>query len=1113
MLNIYTGRNRLLAPALLECVRNSEAETVIVVVPKQLTLATEQMLMDGLHLQGSFRIQVLSAERLCARIFDFAGTPAGTRIDDRGRVMLVRAAIHASEKDLTVYHGAEHRRGFAQRAAEQLERLRQAQVSPEDLRESAENENGAARLKFNDLATLLEQYESLIENRYLDGAGEFLAAAECAVSADFLENCSVWFYGFDMMPPALHQLIAAVGCRSAETGVFLSLENDVKAPDAYVFDPIKNVFDHISNAATSYGCTAARVQIQDPAEPRSRTDDQTLLIQGSVRKPALRHLEYGLFSSSLTAFTAPVNCIQLTLLRNPQEECRFAAALTRRLVQTRDWRYNDITLLVRDPEGYATLLKNAFAEYDIPIFLPSPRPAARHAVAEYLLTALRVVEKNYPPEDMLALMHTGMSPLNDSESERFTNYTIRYGLRGARFLRPLSRGLDAEKIEMEPLRARLTAPLSDLKDRLRKAENLYEQLTALVRFLEDSGAYAKNEARIQALVDAGLRETAGEEAQVWNRIMGTIDQMYALLGEKKLSLREIGDTLTESLSAAVIHVLPQSADAVHVQSAETTCFRETKALIVIGMNDRAGSSADGLLTPAQKHTLSVHLNRYLGPDDAELTLLNRFYLKAGLGMATEYVSVSCPLSGTDGASQHSSAIFNTIRTLFPNLPIRSGVTEDPSVERMLRGAPKAAISLAATALSGEGEGVPISDIDRASLAALQMLSETPEGSAAKDGLHRLYAALNRDTAADQLSPAVARDLYGAIRTQSITRLERFAACPYAYFMQYGICPERVDPFELRASDEGSFFHDAVHEFLLQSMQDLNTLNAAQAVERMDAISDVLLNTLAENGPLGDSAVTLAERRRLKSTMRTVAVTLSEHMRESLFRPSALEQSFGPEDGARALQLEENCTLEGRIDRIDTWNGPEKYLRIIDYKRGGKAVKLSAIYNGIQLQLPIYLAAAIEKYGGQSGGMYYFALDEGLFTTQSTDKSEIEHDRKALTRMEGLIPASETVQNALSADLKDVIKSGRTKAEREDYEAIMQCALRHANGYIKQIRSGVCNVSPVRFESFNPCTYCNVEVACPEDAKTISAHVRRMPSMDGTYALTHMRAEQEKAAEE
>ena len=113
MLNVYTGRSRLLSEALVECIRASNEETELIVVPKQLTLETEQLVLSGLKLKGSFRIQVMSAERLCARIFDAAGVPDGARIDDRGRVMLVSRAMKAIEGELTLYRGAQTRRGFA----------------------------------------------------------------------------------------------------------------------------------------------------------------------------------------------------------------------------------------------------------------------------------------------------------------------------------------------------------------------------------------------------------------------------------------------------------------------------------------------------------------------------------------------------------------------------------------------------------------------------------------------------------------------------------------------------------------------------------------------------------------------------------------------------------------------------------------------------------------------------------------------------------------------------------------------------------------------------------------------------------------------------------------
>lgn len=1127
MLKVYTGRSRLLSRALAECVRRADDETELIVVPKQLTLATEQMLLGELGLRGSFRIQVLSTERLCARIFESAGSPEGARIDDRGRVLLVRAAVKAAEERLTIYRGAQNRRGFPERAASQLERIRQAKLSGETLRACAEELRGAAKLKLMDLSYILEEYESLIAGRYQDGEAELLSAIERAQDAEFLSGCGVWFYGFDMMPPTLHGLIAAIAARSAQAGLFLALENDSSARDFDAFMPVQRAMEQVMAAARAHGCAARRIEIAESEEADEgliRSGDQ-LAVCAPRRRDALKRLERELFAFPAERAREATSAIQLTLLRNPQEECRFAAALARRLAIQKNWRWNDITILARDMASYAPMLKNAFSEYGIPIFLSESRPAARHATAESMLTALRAIEKNYPAEEMLALLSAGTSPLNECESERFSNYVVRYGLRGARFSHALRRGLEAEIAEMEPLRARLMAPLQELKEALKNAQTLDGQLQALVGYLEGTGAYEKSAGRMNALVEAGLREAAGEEAQVWNRIMGALDQMHALLGEKRLSLRELRETLNESLSAAIIKPLPQSADAVYAQSAEQACARETKALILIGMTDRAATGDDGLLTPLQRRALSEYTHAYLGPDDADLTRLRRFYLKSSFGMATDYVSVSCPLSGADGASQRPSAVFDLIRALYPDMKLRGGVTGEEEIERMLRGAPRAAVAMVASALAGEGEGAPMSRADCAALAGLKKLAdcapEAPaEGEVCKSsrwGLEQLSSALNRAQAADALSPEAARALYGVIRRQSVTRLERFAACPFSYYVEYGLQPERMEPYELSTKDEGTFFHAAIHEFLLQSMGDLNALDAPAAEARMDAVTEGLLQRMGEAGPLGDSSVALAESRRLKATMRVSAVALAEHMRGSSFHAAALEQSFGPEDGARALKLNGDCVLEGRIDRIDEWDAAERYLRVIDFKRGGKTFKLAAVYYGLQLQLPVYLASALARRSGRSAGVYYFPLEEGILATQSRDSSEIERERRAVFRMEGLIPESEEVRQAMTDRLGEVFKARATEdgklyknvpsASESDYRAMTDCALRRAGEQLRDIRNGVCGAFPVRFEGMDPCRYCNYRLVCLFDDRLDAQRVRRPKALSLEESMLKMKLEQ------
>ena len=208
--------------------------------------------------------------------------------------------------------------------------------------------------------------------------------------------------------------------------------------------------------------------------------------------------------------------------------------------------------------------------------------------------------------------------------------------------------------------------------------------------------------------------------------------------------------------------------------------------------------------------------------------------------------------------------------------------------------------------------------DRAGLAKIAADGESAGDSAVQMGLRQLRSALNRAESADRLAPETARALYGTLKRVSVTRLELFAGCPFSHFMRYGLRPDRVEPFALNARDEGTFFHSAVTEFLLRSREDLNDLPADVAATRMDGIADAMLDAMCDSGPLGDSAVALAERRRLKETARACAAALADHMRGSLFHTAALEQSFGREDGALALELPGGCVLEGRIDRVDEW---------------------------------------------------------------------------------------------------------------------------------------------------------------------------------------------------
>lgn len=1080
MLKIYAGRNELLGGALLQNVGAALAEDdapLYIVVPKQLTLLTERMLLDGLKLGGSFRMRVLSPARLCALIFDGAGLPEGVRVDERGRVMLVRRAVRACE-GLTIYKNADRRRGFSEKCARQIETLIQGGVDSEALRACAEESSGALRLKLRDLADILEKYLEMTVHRYQDGESELIEAGLKVHQAAFVRASRFFFYGFDIMPPTLDRLLAGVSRNALSAALFFPMASDADARDEDCYRPLQKAMRRLQKACEEIGCTVS-------VEHLSAADE---------RRAEIAFLAKELYAYPPRVFEDRPKRLRLRMARDPREECMLAAATVRKMAMT-GMRYQDMQIVCADLDEYRPYLTEAFRLYDAPLFLENSRPVSRMATAECLLSALKMIDKNFRSEDVFTLLRTGFTALDADQADRLANYAVRFGVEGGRWLRPFTRGTEAEIGEMEPLRRGLIAPVSALRERLRAAANLKEQLAALFGYLEEIDAYGRSRALQASLAENGMREAAGSLSQAWNRIIGALDQMAELMGEKRLSLRELSQTLSESLDAAIIKPLPQSGDAVYAQSAARALMQPAKLLLVMGLSDQSAAGEEGLLTAAQKRLLCEKTQAYLGPDDSDSARLRRFYLKATLGMAREAVCFSCALSGADGSARRPGMVVELLKDMFPKLTVQGGVSGDAEIERLLLCAPKAASAGAARAVSDEREGKPARAWDLSAVSALRAASDRMVD--VRDRLHRL-GKLVYGKAGDGLDPASARGVYGKLKAQSITRLERFAGCPFSYYVQYGLKPARVEPFVLNSRDVGVLLHEAVNDFLREYGDRLNDMDVQTARSRMAPIAERKIEKQKTGTPMEDSACARAEAKALREAACRSAEILAEHMRGSKFRADQLEKDFGREDGANRI-CAGDTVLEGRIDRVDRWEEGGS-LRVIDFKLGGKALNLAGAYYGLQLQLPVYLGAAMKAHHARSAGVYYFALDEGVIDTQSMDQSAVEAERRGKFRLNGLLPEDKALLDAQTPTPNQVFSGRFTEAGKPyagvpcaddaNFARLVRHTLRMAQQQIEDIRAGRAEVSPAQLDQRQACGICDYRSACLFDTKLDASKARR-----------------------
>jgi ATP-dependent helicase/nuclease subunit B len=148
------------------------------------------------------------------------------------------------------------------------------------------------------------------------------------------------------------------------------------------------------------------------------------------------------------------------------------------------------------------------------------------------------------------------------------------------------------------------------------------------------------------------------------------------------------------------------------------------------------------------------------------------------------------------------------------------------------------------------------------------------------------------------------------------------------------------------------------------------------------------------------------------------------MRSGNFRLIGSEVEFGRGKELPELVIdlngEDKIYLFGKIDRVDeTTVDGKKYIRIIDYKSSNKAIKLSHVYYGIQLQLLTY-SDVFTSDGLEFGGAFYLKLDDPVLkSNKRISKEEIENEIKKSLRMNGIVISNvkliEAMDNEFNSD--------------------------------------------------------------------------------------------------
>lgn len=1096
MLTVLTGRSRRLWPRVLAEIGQAldgGEDRLFLITPDQYTLQAELELVEKLNLPGLMQVEVLSPSRLLSRVFTLAGSPQRVRIDARGKAMMLADVIRRSKKELVYYGGAAERQGFAERLSSDIANLKAAGKGPRQVAEGAMTlpEASALRGKLQDMALLYERYEARLEGAFLDGEDAQQALLERLPQSGLLEGAGVWLYGFDLIAPPLMRQIAVMAREARFVRLSLTWENE-NARDGLTFAPSRETLARLARYLD-----AERLQWK-----------QEHIVKTLPVAPEIRWLESELFAVKPLRYKETPQAVHLSVAADPYDEAMCAAAEMLRFARG-GVPFDEMAIVLGDTEGYAGAVETALGRSGIPYHLARKRPAAGHPLIRAWLAALRCVTRQWRLEDALDWLKGGFTGLTAMEAERLENYAVENGLRGAKWRRV------ADDDALEAVRERFVAPLAALQERLGRARGMESALSAAYGLLEDVDAYATLETWQGALRERGMLGEASECAQAWKILLETLDQLHALLVGDRIAMASLAQVIESGFAAAELDTVPASPGMVQAgRLGHVKIGGECRVLFLLGMQDgilRADPLS--LMSEREARMLSdaVGLESELGLGGDALAALMQINLLDTLAAPSEHLYVSYAACGADGEAKRPAMAITLLRRLFPEMREMGSALSQACVWHAPGAALDAMGKTLRRAAAREGE---LSETEK---AAIGWLLHTPQ---TREQALRVLRALEMPPPTERLSRRISEGLYAHTRT-SVSRLETFANCPFRHFVSYGLRPVPRRDFVVARDETGTFYHRAMEGYAQLAAQTPQWPDVSRSAS--DALMDAVLEPLRaqwENTPLDDNAMLRATGDAFCRVARRAAWTYAGQMRGGRFRTGVIEARFGPGEALPPIMLAlpdgQRRWLEGRIDRIDflhTEEIPEgislrrdsaepasreeggQWLRVVDYKSGRTELDPSRVYGGLQLQLLLYLMAALAAYPGYApAGAFYSRFDDPLVPTDSRDVAEIERELAKTLRLKGIMLSDVRVVQAMDTAQETVKRDGTLKkradtVDAEEMSALMRYAYTLSAEIAAQMEGGEIASRPAQLDKWRACAWCDYQSICGFDA-SLSGYATR-----------------------
>lgn len=930
-----SGKSEYIINKIMACEKNGK-QAILFVPPSGRIMAEEEYL----SLTGKKALIdtiITSIERFVNRRVDKTKLYKDkTYLKDLAKRMMVKKVIADNPDMFKVFAKSKDTVGFTDKIADYIDKFNDLQ-DLEVLDKYAEQD--FLKTKLNEFKDIYLKMQDVLKDKFVEATDEMKEYITMLnVSQTNIVNADIFIDNYNNFSNIEYDFIQALLLNGNDVNITLDIDKEKYLNETtQIYNTSYDTLTRLKEMCVSLGIKFEIVNL-------TKSKDNT--------KEDIAFLANNIFDISKNTFSKKAENVLLVLTPNTYEEIKYVAGdILRRTKE--NYSYKDIAIYTNNIEMYNIFIKKIFDLYNIPVYINGEDKITNNRLVVYLTTLLKLVSTGFTKsvDNILSLLKTGMLDLTDEEIYLFENYVLEFGIKGYSVLSKFTLNSDYDLDRINETREKLLNAVQKLKSKLDKKTTSKQITDTVYNHLVDDGIIRRYEQSIETVKEIDVNEY-NKSKQVVAKIYEVMDNIC--LAYEDITLREYIELLDYGIKEIKVDTVPAKINQVEVIDINRSRGTKKKIAYVIGCYDGGlptVQSEDNIFTDIELEKLKA-VGIDLKQTSDERNNMQLFNIYQTINKVRDKLIVTVPSSLSSGSSLRPSSLIQEIKSIL-NIGLEAQEKEQTlNIDE--------AFMEFMSKLNVIDENTPKEEIEE--LYAQYLLYK---------GIDKYNEILNYTRQDKNLEHKTLESIYAKKINSSVSRLEQFKRCPFAYYTKYILNLKERKEYVMSSLDTGSFMHEVIEKFSKYivakniAWQDivLDEKTSKLAKEKIDEIVDKLFEE--EYSKYLTSSRYVVLKAKMKKAMQRTIFAIADSFNHSEFRPLGYEIEFEKDALFAPIEVEldngKTLLLRGKIDRIDSLNVDDNtYLRIVDYKSSEKNLKLSDVKAGISLQLMTYMCAMLEN---------------------------------------------------------------------------------------------------------------------------------------------------------